>query len=62
MLNESIENIEQKITKLKELKGILKQKLDGVNYQIAQEKTKLSKEKEQIKLKHLKHHQDFSKN
>ncbi len=58
----SIENIESTLTKLKELKGMLKQKLDGVDYQIQQQKTKLSKEKEQNKLKHLKHHQDFSKN
>ena len=62
MLNESVENIEQSITKLKELKVILKKKLDGVDYQIQQQKTKLSKEKEQTKLIHLKHHQDFSKN
>ena len=62
MLNESIENIQASLTKLKELKGMLKQKLDGVDYQIAQEKTKLSKEKEKDKLKHIKNHQEFSKN
>ena len=58
----SIENIEQTITKLKELKVILKQKQDGVDYQIQQQRTKLSKEKENKKLKHLKNKQEFSKN
>lgn len=58
----SIENIEQTITKLKELKGILKQKQDGVDYQIQQQKTKLSQEKEHNKLKHIKNQKDFNNN
>ncbi len=55
-------NIEQSITKLKELKNILKQKQDSVCYQIQQQQTKLSKEKEQDKLKHIKNQKDFNKN
>ena len=49
---------EQKIEQLKKLKDILKRKLDGVNYQIQQQKIK----KEQKKLKHIKNQREYNKN
>ncbi len=54
-----IKAIEKKIENLKKLKAVLKDKIAKVDLQLQREKTKISKNKETERLKHIKNQKKF---